>query len=1008
MDLRRTAANFAIIWIFVCACAVVATGPAAAQGTLGGAPGTLRAPGGLDVTPPDVIDHPGQSAGVDPSVVESQGEMVVEVQVVGPKTLVREKVLPLIKTRSGRPFDVDLLEDDVRRLNRSGLFIDVKTYTQRVEGGRVVVFELFERPLLHYVKYVGNKAVNDKRLARESQLKPGEPLDTWGVEEAKRRLQAFYQSHGFPDARVTILEGNDSQDAGAVFLINEGCKQRVGWTQFVGNTVASDSRLRTQVETKPGIFWFIQGYLDREQLDGDVERLTAYYRKLGYFQAKVGRDLEFYPDPFNSNRQWALVTFVIDEGVRYQIRNIRFFGNEKFAAEELRDAIEVEPGDYFHQDTVASAVRALQDKYGAHGYVFADVQVDPRFREEPGELDLVFNLDEGRQYRVGRVNVHIKGEFPHTRVTTVLNRMSLVPGDIADVREMRASEVRLRRSQLFEVDPARGVQPKISYSPPELEDLQEEPAQVAERPRHPPPSDFRGQAPDDRYRVRKPGSPSPNDSSGGPSERIVRGQYTAQAGASLPVPPWMQPTPNRQASPEPPRYPATTQSNTRNRSEPGLVSGGVVPATGDYVRQPAAGTGVRQTAAVQGEQPPYMGNVSPNTRIPPATGEFQGEFFPGEYAPDSAAPLLDPSGAPPPLDLPLNAQVQEARTGRLMFSVGVNSDSGLVGTVLIEEQNFDITRWPRSMREIIDGVAWRGDGQRLRIEAVPGTELQRYMATFQEPYLFDRNVSLGVSGYYYDRVYNEWFEQRLGGRLSLGYQFTHDLSGTVAYRGNNIKISDPIETPWGVPPDIQEAVGDNSLHGFELALSHDTRDSTFLPTEGHLFQASFEQVVGSFQYPRADISLKRYFMLRQRPDTSGRHVLSLGGRFAVTGGDTPVYDRYYAGGFTSLRGFRYRQASPRQYGEVVGGETMLLASAEYMFPITADDLVRGMIFCDTGTVQPSIDDWSDNYRVAPGFGLRVVIPAMGPAPIALDFAFPISEAPGDENQVFSFFVGFLR
>ena len=87
---------------------------------------------------------------------------------------------------------------------------------------------------------------------------------------------------------------------------------------------------------------------------------------------------------------------------------------------------------------------------------------------------------------------------------------------------------------------------------------------------------------------------------------------------------------------------------------------------------------------------------------------------------------------------------------------------------------------------------------------------------------------------------------------------------------------------------------------------------------------------------------------------------------------------------------------------------MMLASAEYLFPITADDMLRGVIFCDTGTVERSFDDWDDKYRVAPGFGLRITVPAMGPAPIALDFAFPVSHQPGDRIENFSFFVGLIR
>ena len=85
---------------------------------------------------------------------------------------------------------------------------------------------------------------------------------------------------------------------------------------------------------------------------------------------------------------------------------------------------------------------------------------------------------------------------------------------------------------------------------------------------------------------------------------------------------------------------------------------------------------------------------------------------------------------------------------------------------------------------------------------------------------------------------------------------------------------------------------------------------------------------------------------------------------------------------------------------------MTLASAEYLFPITADDMLRGVVFCDAGTVEQTVE--INNFRVSPGVGLRVTVPALGPAPIALDFAFPINELATDDLQVFSFNVGFLR
>ena len=98
----------------------------------------------------------------------------------------------------------------------------------------------------------------------------------------------------------------------------------------------------------------------------------------------------------------------------------------------------------------------------------ANIKAEPRFLEEPGELDLVYEIDEGDQYRVGRVFVNIEGDHAHTRRTVVLNRMSLRPGDIVDIREIRNSERRLKASQLFLNDPVRGITPRIVVKPSEL------------------------------------------------------------------------------------------------------------------------------------------------------------------------------------------------------------------------------------------------------------------------------------------------------------------------------------------------------------------------------------------------------------------------------------------------------------------------------------------------------------------------------------------------------------
>ncbi len=100
---------------------------------------------------------------------------------------------------------------------------------------------------------------------------------------------------------------------------------------------------------------------------------------------------------------------------------------------------------------------------------------------------------------------------------------------------------------------------------------------------------------------------------------------------------------------------------------------------------------------------------------------------------------------------------------------------------------------------------------------------------------------------------------------------------------------------------------------------------------------------------------------------------------------------------TAMRGYKLNRFLDRG---------KFLVNAEYRFPVVGR--LGANVFCDTGTIQPTIDHWDQRYRVAVGFGLRITIPAMGPAPIALDFAFPLVQQPGDQTQVFSFFVGWMR
>ena len=347
-------------------------------------------------------------------------------------------------------------------------------------------------------------------------------------------------------------------------------------------------------------------------------------------------------------------------------------------------------------------------------------------------------------------------------------------------------------------------------------------------------------------------------------------------------------------------------------------------------------------------------------------------------------------------------RVRETRTGQFMVGGGVNSNAGLNGSIVLNERNFDIMRFPRSWDDFRQGRAWRGAGQEFRLEAQPGTQFQRYSATFREPYLFDTQFGLTASGYYFNRSYVEYFESRLGGRFTLDRRLNQNWRASLTTRVENVDISN---VPYYAPPSITDDIGSHFLLGFRGGLTRDTRDSYLFPTKGNVFDVGVEQVLGDYTFPIGTAEFTQFFSNKhlQREDGSGKHVLALRSQVAMAGANAPVFERFYAGGFRSLRGFTFRGVGPSENDLHTGGTFSFLNTVEYQIPVLQNDKLFFVTFLDHGTVEQNIN--IKDYRVSAGFGFRIAVPALGPMPIALDFAFPLNRLATDDKQLFSFYVG---
>ncbi len=386
------------------------------------------------------------------------GPVVLEVRFEGLRGVHLSK-LPKLRTRAAEPYDPQVVEDDVKALMRTRKFVDVSPKTQPVPGGIMVIFQVVERPIIQEIVITGCEGVLASTLLEKSGLKVGDGMDPYSIKEGRDKIEDYYHEHGWDRAHVTVREGANPGDRRAVFAIDEGRVRQVWMTNFIGNTFVSGARLRTLIKTGRPVLYIFGGNPDPKKIDEDVEILTSYYHGFGFLQAKVGREIE----P-NAKGDWITINYVINEGPRFKMRNIIVNGNQIFPTTMLTTDMKLKPAGFFDQGAMNKDVAGIRDQYGGRGFVFADIQPDLRYLDEPAQLDLIYNIKEGSRYRVGKINIDIKGDNPHTKYMAVLNRIQLRPGDILDTRKLRDSERRLSASGIFATDPSK--KPKIVITPP--------------------------------------------------------------------------------------------------------------------------------------------------------------------------------------------------------------------------------------------------------------------------------------------------------------------------------------------------------------------------------------------------------------------------------------------------------------------------------------------------------------------------------------------------------------
>ena len=328
--------------------------------------------------------------------------------------------------------------------------------------------------------------------------------------------------------------------------------------------------------------------------------------------------------------------------------------------------------------------------------------------------------------------------------------------------------------------------------------------------------------------------------------------------------------------------------------------------------------------------------------------------------------------------------VREGRTGNLTFGAGFSSLERATLFAEVSQSNFDIFN-RRSF--------FQGDGQKFRLRMQLGSLSSEVVLSFEEPWLFQRQLALGFSVFRTSSEYNSTFYSQIqtGFEVYLRKHLFELWNGRLSYTYEVFDINNISPSASAV---IRALEGSNASSSIGFQLERDTRDKIINTTSGNRVEVNLRFAGG----PLGGSNINNNYSVEFRGSQffpifeTQAQVLSLIARGGVIqnfgdSNDVPYYNKYYLGGPQTLRGFEFREVSPRDpFNEPIGGKTYGFFSAEYSADIVSP--IRFAIFYDAGFVNKGAYDFNPSkYHDNFGFGLRLFVAG---APLSLDFGIPIT------------------
>lgn len=718
------------------------------------------------------------------------------------------------------------------------------------------------------LEITGNERIDSGAILRNINSRTG---DRYEPDKLSQDIKNIFKMGYFEDIKIDVSETDKGKKI--VFRVVE--KDVIGQVLIVDNDELEDDEIRDVISVK------VNNIINSEEVRKSIEKIRFLYKEKGFYNTKVSAKLS-HPKEGRVD-----VRFVIEEGEKVYIKEVKFVGNKAFQTKRLKKIIETSErwfmswlteSGLLKRDIVEQDAARIAAYYHNNGYIDAKVGI-PDIRQEENWLYISFNISEGERYQVGKLD--LSGELIEEK-GVLLNMTSLGSNDFFSRRLLRQDILRLT-----------DFYAEKGYAFAEAKPIVHKDA----------------------------------------TAKKIDVEISLYKGDLVYV--------NR----------IIIKGNTRTR---------------DKV--------IRRELTLQERE------IFDATALKKSHEKLQRlQFF--EDVTITPEPAMDDTLMDIVIDM------KEKPTGTFSIGAGYSSVDSFMFMGEISQNNF------------------MGRGQRLALQANFSGTSTRYNLSFTEPRLNDSQLLFGFDLYDWEKEYDDYTKDSQGFTVRFGYPVWEKWKAYWSYGYDKTDLTD-VDLP-NASTAILESLDINVTSYAKLGFVRDTRNHPFNPTKGTQHRIDTKYAGGPFggdsYFTKMQGATNWYFPFYR---STTFHLKGAAGYVTEnSGGKLPVYEKFYLGGISTIRGFKSGNISPKDplTGDRIGGDKMWYYNSEIIFPLVKDAGLNGVVFLDAGNVYATEDDWDfSNIKKSAGVGFRWLSP-MGP--LRLEWGYNLDRVDDEDQDNWDFSIG---